>query len=135
MCADGPDQQLSDALRRLEDPRVTRRRRLTLVAMCIAQGMTLLDVTIVNTALPSIQRELHMSAGQLEWVISAYALSLAAFIPLGGALGDRYGRKRFFLAGMIVFTVGSVPALCRPPTWRSSDPAPCRVRAGRSCRH
>ena len=91
-----------------EDPRVTRRRRLTLVAMCIAQGMTLLDVTIVNTALPSIQRELHMTAGQLEWVISAYALSLAAFIPLGGALGDRFGRKRFFLAGMVVFTLGSV---------------------------
>jgi DHA2 family methylenomycin A resistance protein-like MFS transporter len=87
---------------------VTRRRRLTLVAMCIAQGMTLLDVTIVNTALPSIQRELHMTAGQLEWVISAYALSLAAFIPLGGALGDRYGRKRFFLIGMVVFTLGSV---------------------------
>ena len=87
---------------------MTCRRRLTLVAMCIAQGMTLLDVTIVNTALPSIQRELHMTAGQLEWVISAYALSLAAFIPLGGALGDRYGRKRFFLAGMVVFTLGSV---------------------------
>jgi MFS transporter, DHA2 family, methylenomycin A resistance protein len=99
---------VSDALSALDDPRVTRRRRLTLVAMCIAQGMTLLDVTIVNTALPSIQRELHMTAGQLEWVISAYALSLAAFIPLGGALGDRYGRKRFFLAGMIVFTLGSV---------------------------
>ena len=87
---------------------MTRRRRLTLVAMCIAQGMTLLDVTIVNTALPSIQRELHMTAGQLEWVISAYALSLAAFIPLGGALGDRFGRKRFFLVGMVVFTLGSV---------------------------
>jgi MFS transporter, DHA2 family, methylenomycin A resistance protein len=99
---------LSDHLTGLEDPRVTRRRRLTLVAMCIAQGMTLLDVTIVNTALPSIQRELHMTAGQLEWVISAYALSLAAFIPLGGALGDRFGRKRFFLAGMVVFTLGSV---------------------------
>jgi DHA2 family methylenomycin A resistance protein-like MFS transporter len=99
---------LSDPLTTREDPLVTRRRRLTLVAMCIAQGMTLLDVTIVNTALPSIQRELHMTAGRLEWVISAYALSLAAFIPLGGALGDRYGRKRFFLAGMVVFTFGSV---------------------------
>ncbi len=99
---------MSDRLTAAEDPRVTRRRRLTLVAMCIAQGMTLLDVTIVNTALPSIQRELHMTAGQLEWVISAYALSLAAFIPLGGALGDRFGRKRFFLIGMVVFTVGSV---------------------------
>jgi EmrB/QacA subfamily drug resistance transporter len=99
---------LSDQLTAPEDARVTRRRRLTLVAMCIAQGMTLLDVTIVNTALPSIQRELHMTAGQLEWVISAYALSLAAFIPLGGALGDRYGRKRFFLVGMVIFTIGSV---------------------------
>ena len=71
---------MSDQLTAREDPRVTRRRRLTLVAMCIAQGMTLLDVTIVNTALPSIQRELHMTAGQLEWVISAYALSVSAFM-------------------------------------------------------
>jgi DHA2 family methylenomycin A resistance protein-like MFS transporter len=99
---------VSEPLTPPEDARATRRRRLTLVAMCVAQGMTLLDVTIVNTALPSIQRELHMTAGQLEWVISAYALSLAAFIPLGGALGDRFGRKRFFLVGMVVFTLGSV---------------------------
>src|ERR1700722_986444 len=84
------------------------RRRLTLVAMCIAQGMILLDVTIVNVALPSIQRELHESSGELEWVISAYALSLAALIPLSGSLGDRFGRKRFFAAGMVVFTLGSV---------------------------
>jgi len=84
------------------------RRRLTLVAMCIAQGMILLDVTIVNVALPSIQRELHESSGQLEWVISAYALSLAALIPLSGSLGDRFGRKRFFAAGMVVFALGSI---------------------------
>jgi len=84
------------------------RRRLTLVAMCIAQGMILLDITIVNVALPAIQRELHESSGELEWVISAYALSLAALIPFSGALGDRFGRKRFFAAGMVVFTLGSV---------------------------
>jgi EmrB/QacA subfamily drug resistance transporter len=76
--------------------------------MCIAQGMILLDVTIVNIALPSIQRELHASSGELEWVISAYALSLAALIPLSGSLGDRFGRKRFFAAGMVVFALGSV---------------------------
>jgi MFS family permease len=70
--------------------------------------MILLDVTIVNIALPSIQRELHASSGELEWVISAYALSLAALIPLSGSLGDRFGRKRFFAAGMVVFAVGSV---------------------------
>jgi EmrB/QacA subfamily drug resistance transporter len=96
------------ALPSATNPEVVRRQRLTLAAMCIAQGMTLLDVTIVNTALPSIQRQLHMTPGRLEWVISAYALSLAAFIPLGGALGDRFGRKRLFLAGMVVFTIGSI---------------------------
>jgi DHA2 family methylenomycin A resistance protein-like MFS transporter len=84
------------------------RRRLVLLAMCIAQGMILLDVTIVNIALPSIQRELHESSGELEWVISAYALSLATLIPLSGSLGDRFGRKRFFTAGLFVFALGSV---------------------------
>jgi DHA2 family methylenomycin A resistance protein-like MFS transporter len=83
-------------------------RRLTLVAMCIAQGMILLDVTIVNIALPSIQRELGESSSELEWVISAYALSLATLIPLSGSLGDRFGRKRLFTAGMVVFALGSV---------------------------
>jgi DHA2 family methylenomycin A resistance protein-like MFS transporter len=68
----------------------------------------LTDVTIVNVALPSIQRGLHMTAGGLEWVISAYALALAALIPVGGALGDRYGRKRVFLIGIAIFTLGSV---------------------------
>jgi MFS family permease len=70
--------------------------------------MILLDVTIVNIALPSIQRDLHESSSNLEWVISAYALSLAALIPLSGSLGDRFGRKRFFAVGMGVFTLGSV---------------------------
>jgi MFS transporter, DHA2 family, methylenomycin A resistance protein len=84
------------------------RRRLTLAAMCIAQGMILLDVTIVNIALPSIQRELHESAGSLEWVVSAYALSLATLIPLSGTLGDRFGRRRFFVLGMVIFAVGSI---------------------------
>ncbi len=95
-------------------PETVRRQRLTLAAMCIAQGMTLLDVTIVNTALPSIQRELHMTPGRLEWVISAYALSLAAFIPFGGALGDRFGRKRLFLGGLVVFVLGSVACALSP---------------------
>lgn len=76
--------------------------------MCIAQGMILLDVTIVNIALPSIQRELGESSSELEWVISAYALSLATLIPLSGSLGDRFGRKRLFTAGMVVFALGSV---------------------------
>jgi MFS transporter, DHA2 family, methylenomycin A resistance protein len=84
-----------------------RRQRLTLWAMCISQGMILLDITIVNIALPSIQADLHMTAGQLEWVVSAYALTLATLIPLGGTLGDRFGRKRVFLVGLVVFTLAS----------------------------
>jgi EmrB/QacA subfamily drug resistance transporter len=88
--------------------RDARRRRWTLLLMCVATFMIQLDVTVVNVALPRIQDSLGMGAGGLEWVVGAYALSLAALIPLGGALGDRYGRKRVFLAGMGVFTLGSV---------------------------
>lgn len=84
------------------------RRRLTLLAMCVATFMIQVDVTIVNVALPSIQHGLRMTAGELEWVISASALALAALIPVGGALGDHYGRKRIFLIGITVFALGSI---------------------------
>jgi EmrB/QacA subfamily drug resistance transporter len=85
----------------------SRRRRLTLLAMCVSLFIIQVDVTIVNVALPSIQQGLHMTPGGLEWVISAYALALAALIPVGGALGDRFGRRRIFLAGLTVFALGS----------------------------
>src|SRR5271170_6649951 len=91
-----------------------RRRRLTLLAMCVATFMIQLDVTIVNVALPSIQRDLQVPPGALEWVISGYALSLAALIPVSGALGDRYGRRRIFLAGVVVFAVGSAACALSP---------------------
>lgn len=94
--------------------REASRRGLTLLAMCISQGMILLDITIVNIALPSIQHELKMSPGRLEWVISAYALSLAGLIPFGGTLGDRYGRKKVFLVGLVVFTTGTVACALAP---------------------
>ena len=83
------------------------RQRLTLAVACIAQVMMVLDVLIVTVALPAMQRELRLSPAGLEWVVSAYALALAALIPLGGALGDHFGRKRIFLAGVIVFTLAS----------------------------
>jgi MFS family permease len=83
------------------------RQRLTLAAMCIAQGMILLDNTIVNVALPSIQRELGVTPSNLEWIINAYVLALASLILPGGTLGDRFGRKRFFLIGLAIFTVFS----------------------------
>src|SRR5919202_1256722 len=87
------------------------RRRLTLLATCVATFMISLDVTV---ALPSMQRELHMTPGALEWVISAYSLSLAALVPVGGALGDHLGRKRVFLTGMAVFGLGSVGCALSP---------------------
>lgn len=93
----------------LQDAAPDRRRlRLTLLAMCIAAFMIQLDVTIVNVALPTIQKSLGSTVGQMEWVLSGYALGLAAFIPLAGAMGDRLGHKSIFTAGLIVFGIGSI---------------------------
>src|SRR5580700_163915 len=89
-------------------PRTQPRQRLTLAVACTAQVMMVLDVMIVSVALPALQRELHLSPAGLEWVVSAYALALAALIPVGGALGDHFGRKLIFLAGVIVFMLASV---------------------------
>ena len=84
------------------------RQRLTLAVACMTQGMMVLDVLIVSVALPSMQHELHLSPAGLEWVVSAYALALAALIPSGGALGDHFGRKRIFVSGVALFTLASV---------------------------
>jgi len=85
-----------------------KRRDWTLAACCCAQFLILLDVTTLNVALPSIQRELDVSPDTLVWVINAYALPLASLILVGGTLGDRYGRKRVFLVGFTLFTIFSV---------------------------
>jgi EmrB/QacA subfamily drug resistance transporter len=80
----------------------------TLLAVCIATFMLLLDVTIVNVALRSIQKDLHSSFSDLQWVVDAYALTLASFLLVCGSLADMFGRKRVFLAGIVVFTLGSL---------------------------
>src|SRR6476646_3943870 len=79
------------------------RQRLTLAVACMAQGMMVLDVLIVSVALPAMQRELHLSPAGLEWIVSGYALALAALIPTGGALGAHFGRKRVFMSGVALF--------------------------------
>ena len=84
------------------------RQRLTLAVACTAQVMMVLDVMIVSVALPALQRELRLSPAGLEWVVSAYALALAALIPAGGALGDHFGRKRVFMNGVALFMLASV---------------------------
>ena len=79
----------------------------TLFAMCFALFMIMLDNTIVNVALPSIQHSLNPSPENLEWTINAYVLVFATLILLGGKLGDRFGRKRIFLVGLTIFTLAS----------------------------
>ena len=80
----------------------------TLVAVCTGVFMLLLDITIVNVALPDIQRDLDASLSDLQWVIDAYALSLAALLLTAGSLADRFGRRLLFGIGVGVFTVGSL---------------------------
>src|SRR4051812_49919270 len=70
--------------------------------------MLLLDITVVNVALPNIQRDLDASLTGLQWVVDAYALTLAALILTAGALSDRYGRRLLFIAGVVVFTLSSL---------------------------
>jgi EmrB/QacA subfamily drug resistance transporter len=81
---------------------------LVLVLICIAQFMVILDATIVNVALPSIQTDLEMSDSNLQWVVNAYALLFGGFLLLGGRAGDLIGRKRIFLAGVVLFTSASL---------------------------
>ena len=81
---------------------------LVLVLVCMAQFMVVLDATIVNVALPSIQEDLDMSDADLQWVVNAYALTFGGFLLLGGRAGDLMGRKRIFLVGVVVFTVASL---------------------------
>jgi EmrB/QacA subfamily drug resistance transporter len=81
---------------------------VVLVLICLAQFMVVLDATIVNVALPSIQTDLHLSDGGLQWIINAYTLVFGGFLLLGGRLGDLLGRKRLFLVGLVIFTGASL---------------------------
>jgi EmrB/QacA subfamily drug resistance transporter len=87
-----------------------RRRWMALGVVCLAQLMIVLDTTIVNVALPAVQRDLHFTQGNLTWVINAFLITFGSFLLLAGRLGDLLGRKRVFLAGVVVFTAAS--ALC-----------------------
>jgi EmrB/QacA subfamily drug resistance transporter len=84
------------------------RKWWTLAAVCVAVFMLLLDITVVNTALPSIERDLHASFADLQWVVDAYAVSLAALVLTAGSLADRLGRRRVFAVGLAIFTVASL---------------------------
>jgi EmrB/QacA subfamily drug resistance transporter len=88
--------------------RTETNRWFVLVLVCIAQFMVILDATIVNVALPSIQHGLHFTASSLQWIVNSYALVFGGFLLLGGRASDLLGRQRLFVAGLAVFTVASL---------------------------
>ena len=89
-------------------PRHATNPWLILVLICFAQFMVVLDATVVNVALPSIQKDLGLSEANLQWIVNAYTLAFGGFLLLGGRAGDLLGRKRLFLFGLVVFTVASL---------------------------
>jgi EmrB/QacA subfamily drug resistance transporter len=90
------------------------RKWRVLIVVCVAVFMLLLDITVVNVALPNIEKELNTSFTDLQWIVDAYALTLAAMMLNAGSLGDRLGRKRIFLGGIALFTIAS--AFCGAAT-------------------
>lgn len=84
------------------------RKWWTLIAVCTATFMLLLDITVVNVALPDIQRSLNASFSDLQWVVDAYSLTLAAFMLTAGVVGDIYGRRNVFAAGLAIFSLASL---------------------------
>ena len=132
-------QQTSLNLRRMPEQHAASQRQpaglaatLTLAAMSLGYGVVQLDVTIVNTALNAIGGSLGGGVAELQWVVSAYTIAFAAFILTAGALGDRIGAKRIFMAGFAIFTAASVMRIKAPclstdarsswPTCRSASP-------------
>jgi EmrB/QacA subfamily drug resistance transporter len=98
----------------VSNPPVDSRRWAALIVVCFAQLMIVLDVTIVNVALPSIQRDLHFSQANLTWVVNAFLVTFGSLLLLAGRIGDLIGRRRVFLAGLVTFTVASL--LCGAAT-------------------
>ena len=84
------------------------RKWWTLIAVCTGTFMLLLDITVVNVALPDIQKSLHSSFADLQWVVDAYALTLAAFLLTAGVVGDMFGRRRVYAVGMVIFSLSSL---------------------------
>ncbi len=90
--------------------------RWVIAATVLGSGMAAIDSTVVGIALPTIGREFHPSFGVLQWVVTGYALTLAALLLTGGSLGDRYGRRRIFCVGIVWFTVSSAACAAAPGT-------------------
>src|SRR3954464_15375520 len=86
----------------------TDRRWIALTLLCVAQFMVVLDAAIMNVALPTIGRALDFSESNLPWVVNAYVLTFGGFLLLGGRMADLLGRRRIFIAGLILFAIASL---------------------------
>ena len=112
----------------------SRKRAWTLGIVSLGLFMVVLDNLVVNVALPSIHRDLGASIQALEWTVNAYVLAYAVLLLTGAALGDRFGRKRMFIAGIALFTVASAAAALAP-TIGAADRRPRRPGRRRRDRH
>src|ERR671921_350862 len=95
-----------------------------IAAASLGSGMAFLDSTVMNVALPAVQADLEASARDVQWVFGAFALVLAAFLLVGGSLGDRYGRRRVFVLGAAIFAFASV--------WCALAPGPAQLVVARA---
>ena len=100
------------ALRGAHQPQ--RRPALVLAATVLASGLDFIDGSLVTGGVPAIGRSLHGAAAHLQWVVNGYLLPLSALLLLGGALGDRYGRRLMLVAGLVLFAAGSAACAPRP---------------------
>src|SRR5262245_50995855 len=91
-----------------ERPEIRSRRWFLLAMMCLALVVVVMSVSGLVTAIPTMQRELDASASQIQWILDAYAIVFAGALLTAGALGDRFGRKRALLTGLVVFALGAV---------------------------
>jgi hypothetical protein len=109
------------------------RKWWTLLLVCVGTFMLLLDVTIVNVALPDIERDLDATLTDLQWVIDAYVLALASLTLIAGSLADRLGRRRVFVVGLGPSPSPHCSPASPPTRSSSSSPAGCKASAGRPC--
>ncbi len=108
-----------------------RHPQLILVICCLSLFIVTLDATVTNVALPSIGKELHAGVASLQWTLDAYTLTIASFLVLAGSSGDRFGRRRVFQTGLVIFGVGSILCSLACRTACSSPRGCCRRSAAR----
>lgn len=106
---------------------------ITLLVTCLGLFMVFLDGSIVNVALPTIQADLHANLSDLQWVVDAYTLPFAALMLTAGTLGDRFGRKRLFLTGLVMFLLGSTLCDSHRHSAGCSSAARCKARGPPRC--